>query len=60
MKKGEPNRFRNSNKSQHGSTSKDKDHPFQPLQNVIGEIATIVGGPFTRGLFRFLKKAYQR
>ena len=60
MKKGEPNRFRNSNKSQHGSTSKDKDHPFQPPQNVIGEIATIAEGPFTGGSFRSLKKACQR
>ena len=27
---------------------------------MIGEIKTIVGGPFTGGSFRFLKKAYQR
>ena len=60
MKKGEPNRFRDGNKSQHGSTSRDEDHPFQPLQNVIGEITTITGGPFAGESFRFLKKACQR
>ena len=38
MKKGEPNKFRDGNKSEHESLSRDKDHPFQPLQNVIGEI----------------------
>ena len=47
VKKGEPSRFRDGNKSQHESTSKDEDRPFQPSLNVIGEIATIVGGPFT-------------
>ena len=55
VKKGEPSRFRDDNKSQHGSTFKDEDHPFQPPQNVIGEIATIAGGSF-----RSLKKACQR
>ena len=56
MKKGEPNRLRDWNKSQHESLSKDEDHPFQPPQNVIGEIKTIVGGPFIGGSFRSLKK----
>ena len=60
VKKGESSRFRDSNKSQHGSTSKDEDHPFQPPQNVIGEIATIALGSFIGGSFRSLKKAYQR
>ena len=60
VKKGEPSRFRDGNKSQHGSTSKDEDHPFQPPQNVIGEIAMIAGGPFIGRSFRSLKKAYQR
>ena len=60
MKKGEPNRFRDDNKSQHESSSKDEDHPFQPPQNVIGEITTIAGGPFIEGSFRSLKKACQR
>ena len=36
------------------------DHPSQPSQNVIGEIKTITGGPFTGGSFKSLKKAYQR
>ena len=60
MKKGEPSRFKDSNKSQHESLFRDEDHPFQPPQNVIGEITTIVGGPFTGGSFRSLKKACQR
>ena len=60
MKKGEPSRFRDGNKSQHKSSSLDEDHPFQPPQNVIGEIKTITGGPFIGGSFRFLKKACQR
>ena len=60
VKKGEPNRFRDGNKSQHGSTSRDEDNPFQPLQNVIREITTITGGPFAGGSFRFPKEACQR
>ena len=60
MKKGEPSRFRDGNKSQHGSTSRDEDNPFQPLQNVIREITTIIGGPFAGGSFRFPKEACQR
>ena len=60
VKKREPSKFRDGNKSQHGSTSKDEDHPFQPPQNMIGEITTIAGGPFTGGSFISLKKAYQR
>ena len=60
VKKGEPSRFRDNNKSQHESSSRDKDLPFQPPQNVIGEITTIVGGPFTEGSFKSLKKACQR
>ena len=42
VKNGEPSRFRDGNKSQHCSTSKDEDHPFQPPQNVIMEIEMIV------------------
>ena len=62
VKKREPNRFRVGNKSQHesSSSSRDEDHPFQPPQNVIGEIKMIAGGPFTGGSFRSLKKACQR
>ena len=40
--------------------SRDEDHPFQPPQNVIGEIKTIAGRPFARASFRSLKKACQR
>ena len=56
VKKGEPNKFRDGNKSQHESLSRDKDHPFQPSQNVIGEIKTIAWGPFIGRSFRSLKK----
>ena len=58
VKKGEYNKFRNGNKSQHGSSSKSDKQSFQPTQDVIGEIKTITGGPFTRGSFKSLKKAY--
>ena len=60
VKKGEPSRFRDDNKSQHEFLSRDEDHPFQPPQNVIGETTTIAGGPSTGGSFRSLKKACQR
>ena len=55
VKKGEYRKFRDSNKSQHESSSRSDDHPFQPPRDVIGEIKTIVGGSF-----RSLKKAWQR
>ena len=60
VKKGECSRFKNGNKNQHESSSRDKDNTSQPLQNVIGEIKTIAGGPFTGGSFRSLRKACQR
>ena len=60
VKKWEPSRFRDCNKSHHESSSRDEDHPFQPLQNVIREIKTITGGPFTEGSFKSLKKACQK
>ena len=60
MKKGEYSKFRDGNKSQHESSSRSDDRPFQPPQDVIREIKTIAGGPFTRGSFRSLKKACQR
>ena len=50
MKKGENSRFRND----------DEDHMPQHPPSVIGEIKTITGGPSTRGLFKSLKKSYQR
>ena len=60
VKKNEYNKFRNDHRSQHESSSKNVDHQPQPPQNVIGEIKTITGGPFTTGSFKSLKKAYQR
>ena len=60
VKKNEYSKFRNDNKSQHESSSRDNDRPSQPPQDVIGEIKTITGGPFTRESFKSLKKAYQR
>ena len=59
VKKGEYRKFRDGNKSQHGSSSQD-DRSSQPPQDVIGEIKTITGGPFSGGSFKSLKKAYQR
>ena len=60
VKKGEYNKFRDGNKSQHKSLSRSDDRSFQPPQDVIGEIKTIAGGPFIGGSFRSLKKTCQR
>ena len=60
VKNGEYSKFRDSNKSQNGTSSKSGDRSSQPPQDVIGEIKTIVGGPFSGGSFKSLKKAYQR
>ena len=60
VKKNEYNKFRSDHKSQHESSSRNDDRPSQLPQDVIGEIKTITGGPFTRGSFKSLKKAYQR
>ena len=60
VKKGESSRFKDGNKNQRESSSRDKDNTSQPPQNVIGEIKTIAGGPFTSGSFRSLRKACQR
>ena len=60
MKKNEYNKFRSDHKSQHESSSGNDNCPSQPPQDVIGEIKTITGGPFTGGSFKSLKKAYQR
>ena len=56
VKKGESSRFRDDNKSQHESSPRNEDNMSQPPQNVIGEIKTIAGGPFTGGSFRSLMK----
>ena len=60
MKKGQYSKFRDDNKIQHESFSRDDDRPSLPPRRVIGEINTITGGPFSGGSFRSLKKAYQR
>ena len=60
MKKGEYSKFRDGNKSQHESSYGSDDRPSHPPQNVIGEIKTIIGRPFSGGSFKSLKKAYQR
>ena len=60
VKKNEYSKFRNDNKSQHESSSRNDDRPSQPPQDVIGEIKTITGRPFTGGSFKSLKKACQR
>ena len=59
VKKGEYSNFGGGggNKNQRESSSRSDDRPRQPPQDVIGEIKTIVGGPFTRGSSRSLKKA---
>ena len=60
MKKKKYNKSRNDHRSQYESSFKNDDHQPQPPQNVIEEIKTIMGGPFTSGSFKSLKKAYQR
>ena len=60
MKKNKYNKSRNDHRSQYESSFKNDDHQPQPPQNVIEEIKTIMGGPFTSGSFKSLKKAYQR
>ncbi|XP_075653600.1 uncharacterized protein LOC142623992 [Castanea sativa] len=60
VKKGESGRFREVDKSQRESSSKNEIRPSQPQQDVIGEISTIAGGPFMGGSYKSLKKACQR
>ena len=57
VKKWEYCNFKGGNKNQNEFSSRSDDRPCQPPQDVIGEIKTIAGGPFTRGSFRSLKKA---
>ena len=59
VKKGQYSKFRDDNKTQHESFSRNDDRPSQPPRRVIGEINTITGGLFSGGSFRSLKKAYQ-
>ncbi|XP_065618123.1 uncharacterized protein LOC136062684, partial [Quercus suber] len=60
VKKGEHSKFREENKRQQGSSSRNDDRQSQPPQNVVGEIQTIAGGPTTGGSFKSLKKTHQR
>ena len=59
MKKGESSKFRDDDKNQLEFSPKDENHTSQHLQTVIEEIKMIIGGPFTGGSFRSLKKACQ-
>ena len=60
VKKREYSNFKRGNKNQREFSSRSDDRPRQPPQDVIEEIKTIAGGPFTRGSFKSLKKACQR
>ncbi|XP_050254592.1 uncharacterized protein LOC126700444 [Quercus robur] len=60
VKKGEYSKFRDDNRTQNESFTRDDDHTSQPPRKVIGEINTITGGPFSGGSFRSLRKAYHR
>ena len=60
VKKGEHNRSRDGDKDKREALPRDEDCTPQLLPSVIGEIKTITGGPSTRGLFKSLKKSYQR
>ena len=60
MKKGEPSTSRDDDKDKREASPRDKDHTSQRLPSVIGEIKTITGGPSIGGLFRSLKKSFQR
>nr|XP_023907630.1 uncharacterized protein LOC112019334 [Quercus suber] len=59
VKKGEHSKFREENKRQQGSSSRNDGRQSQPPQNVVGEIQTIAGGPTTGGSFKSLKKTHQ-
>lgn len=57
IKRGEASRY--GKKDHPGGFQKSEDQPPHP-QSAKGEIKTIMGGPSTGGLFRSLKKSYQR
>ena len=57
VKKREYSKFRGGSKNQHEFSSRSDDRPHQPPQDMIREIKTIAGEPFTGGSFRSLKKA---
>lgn len=58
MKKGDSAKY--GQKGQQGGFRRDEDHMQPRQQTALGEIKTIMGGPTTGGLFRSLKKSYQR
>ena len=60
VKNGENSNFKGGNKNQCEFSSRSDNRPHQPPQDIIGEIKTIAGGPFTGGSFKSLKKACQR
>ncbi|XP_023892540.1 uncharacterized protein LOC112004522 [Quercus suber] len=60
VKKGEFSKFRDVNKNQRESSSRNEGNTSQPPQDIIGEINTITGGPSLGGSFKSLRKAYQR
>ena len=60
VKKGKYSNFKGGSKNQQEFSSRSDDRPHQPLQDIIGEIKMIVGGPLIEGSFRSLKKACQR
>ena len=60
VKERETGRFKNDNKSQCEPSPRDEDHASQRLPSVIREIKTITESPSIGGLFRSLRKAYQR
>ena len=60
VKKGESNRSRDDRREKSENPPIDEDKSYNHPQNVIGEIKTIAGGPFTGGSFKSFKKSQQR
>ena len=60
VKKGENSRSRDDDNDKREASPRDEDRMPQRPPSVIGEIKTIIGGPSTGGLFKSLKKSYQR
>ena len=59
-KKGDSSRPSNDSRDKPETSPRDEDHKSHCQQSAIREIKTITGGPSTGGLFRSLKKSYQR
>ncbi|XP_023897041.1 uncharacterized protein LOC112008911 [Quercus suber] len=60
VKKGEFGKFKDGNKNQRESSSRDEGNTSQLPQGIIGEINTITGGPSLGGSFKSLRKAHHR